>query len=162
VGLAVFKSVGATPITLPLSDVLTALQTDLIDTIITSPIGALALQWHSHVNYVTDEPINYLMAMMIIDKKVFDKVSETDQKVVREVMEEVYRAIDAQNMVDNIAAREALKNQGVQFIKLDDAEVKRWVDIRQSVVDEMKSKYKYDKSFYNAVLVNMPEALKMK
>ena len=76
VGLSVYSYIGVTPISLPLSDVLTGLQTGLINTIITSPIGALALQWHTHVDYVVDLPLNYLAAMMVVDKKVFDKLSE--------------------------------------------------------------------------------------
>lgn len=161
VGLSVFRYIGATPITLPMSDVLTGLQTDLIDTVITSPIGALALQWHTHVNYVTDAPINYLTAMMVIDKKVFSVISEADQQIVRDIMTKVYVTIDKQNMVDNIAAREALLNQGVKFIKLDDGEKNKWLDIRKSVIGDMTAKYKYHKNFYNAVLVNMPDSLKM-
>jgi len=64
-------------------------------------------------------------------------------------------------MVDNIAAREALINQGVKFIKLDDGEINRWIEIRKSVIDDMNAKYKYHKDFYNAVLVNMPDSLRM-
>ena len=44
VGEAVFSSADISPVPLPLSDVLTGLQTSLIDTIITSPIAAIALQ----------------------------------------------------------------------------------------------------------------------
>lgn len=161
VGLSVFRNIGATPITLPMSDVLTGLQTDLIDTVIISPIGALALQWHTHVNYVTDAPINYLTAMMVIDKKVFAKLSGPDQAIVRDVMSKVYVKIDKQNMVDNIAARDALVNQGIKFIKLDENEINRWLDIRESVIKEMKAKYKYHKDFYDAVLINMPDSLKL-
>lgn len=160
VGLSVFRHIGATPITLPMSDVLTGLQTGLIDTVIISPIGALALQWHSYVNYVTDEPINYLIAMMIIDKKVFNKIKEADQTIVRGVMEKVYRTIDKQNMIDNISARKALINQGVKFVKLDDGEIKKWLDIRKSVIKEMSAEYGYHKDFYDAVLIHMPDSLK--
>jgi len=49
VGLSVFRYVGVSPVPLPMSDVLTGLQTGLIDTVVTSPIGALALQWHTHI-----------------------------------------------------------------------------------------------------------------
>jgi len=161
VGLAVFRKIGATPVTLSMSDVLTGLQTDLIDTLISSPIGALALQWHTHIQYVTDEPINYLTALMIIDKRVFYKLSDADQKIVREVMSEVYQTIDKQNMTDNMAAREAMINQGVKFVALAEGEKARWLDIRKSVINEMNSKYTYNKAFYDATLVNLPDSLKM-
>ena len=158
VGLSVYRYVGVTPISLPLSDVLTGLQTGLIDTIITPPIGALALQWHTHIEYVTDQPLNYLAAMLIIDKKVFKKLSETDQEIVRDVMGKVYKKIDEQNKVDNIAARKALLNQGVKFIKLSETDKEEWEKIDDFVINEMMKKYKYNKELYEAVTVNKDDA----
>lgn len=158
VGLSVYHYVGVAPISLPLSDVLTGLQTGLIDTVTTSPIGALALQWHTHIGYVTDQPLNYLTAMLIIDKKVFNKLSETDQATVREVMGKVYRKIDQQNQVDNFAAREALINQGVKFIKLSEEDKVEWERIDDSVINDMLKKYKYNKALYEAVTVNKRDA----
>ena len=158
VGLSVYSYIGVTPISLPLSDVLTGLQTGLINTIITSPIGALALQWHTHVGYVVDLPLNYLAAMMIVDKKVFDKLSEPDQAIVREVMGKVYEKIGEQNRVDNIAAREALINQGVKFVKLNDKEKEEWDELGMSVTKDMIQKYDYSKELYKAVTVNKPGA----
>jgi len=161
VGLSVYRYVDVTPISLPLSDVLTGLQTGLINTITTSPIGALALQWHTHVNYVVDLPLNYLAAMMIVDKKVFKKLSETDQAIVREVMGKVYKKIDEQNRVDNIAARKALTNQGVKFVKLTAEEKENWDKLGDSVINEMIRKYSYSKDLYKAVTVNKPDAPKL-
>ncbi len=160
VGLAVYRYVGVTPMSLPLSDVLTGLQTGLLDTITTSPIGALALQWHTYVKYVTDQPLNYLVAMLIIDKKVFNKLSETDQAIVREVMTTVYKKIDYQNKVDNIAARKALINQGVEFIELSEKEKVEWEKIDNFVINEMLDKYKYNKKLYEAVTKNKRDAPK--
>ncbi len=160
VGLSVYRYVGVAPISLPLSDVLTGLQTGLIDTITTSPIGALALQWHTHIGYVTDQPLNYLAAMMIIDEKVFKKLSETDQAIVRDVMGKAYKKIDQQNKVDNIAAREALINQGVKFIKLSEKEKIEWEKIDDSVINDMMKKYKYSKALYEAVTANKRDAPK--
>ena len=160
VGLSVFRYVGVSPISLPLSDVLTGLQTGLIDTVATSPIGALALQWHTHINYVTDQPLNYLTATMIIDEKVFKKLSETDQKIVRDVMEKVYRKIDQQNKLDNMAARKALINQGVKFIQLSEKDKAEWEKIDDSVINDMLKKYKYNKALYEAVTANKADAPK--
>jgi TRAP-type C4-dicarboxylate transport system substrate-binding protein len=161
VGMSVYNNIGITPVSLPLSDVLTGLQTGLINTIITSPIGALALQWHTHVNYVVDFPLNYLAAMLVIDKKVFNQLTESDQKIVREVMMDVYKKIDAQNKKDSIAARNALINQGVNFVKLKAEEKPEWTKLGDVVTSEMISKYKYDKAFYDAVMSNRARAAKL-
>ena len=161
VGLSVYEYVGVSPIALPLSDVLTGLQTGLINTVVTSPIGALALQWHTHIKYVTDQPLNYLAAMLIIDKKAFNKIDKADQKIVRQIMGNVYRIIDQQNRLDNIAARKALKNQGVEFIKLSDAEKQEWEKIDDFVIEKMIKKYDYSKAIYNAVTANKSDAPKI-
>jgi len=152
IGLAVYEYIGVAPISLPLSDVLTGLQTGMINNIITSPIGALALQWYTHVDYVVDLPLNYLTAMMVIDKKVFNKLSEEDQAVLREVMGRVYREIDKQNLTDNIEARKALIKQGVKFTVLTPQEKQEWLKAGDYVIDEMVKKYNYDKVFYDTVM----------
>lgn len=158
IGLSVYHQIGITPISLPLSDVLTGLQTGLINTVITSPIGALALQWHTHVNYAVDLPLNYLTAMLIIDKKVFRKLSETDQAIVREVMTKVYKTIDAQNKSDNEKAKQALINQGVKFIRLNDSEQSEWLRAGDQVIKEMIGKYDYNDTLYQAVMAHKPDA----
>lgn len=159
VGLSVYNNIGITPISLPLSDVLTGLQTGMINTITTSPIGALALQWHTHVNYVVDFPLNYLAAMMIIDKKVFDKISKDDQAVVREVMTEVYKKIDSQNKSDNLGARKALINQGVKFVQLSPKNRAEWLKLGDVVTEEMNKKYKYSPTLYKALMLNKEQSL---
>lgn len=161
IGLAVYDYIGVTPISLPLSDVLTGLQTGMINNIITSPIGALALQWYTHVDYVVDLPLNYLTAMLVIDKKVFDKLSAEDQKVVREVMGKVYRTIDQQNKTDNIAARKALIKQGVKFTELTEKEKEDWIKAGDYVINEMVKKYDYDKAFYDTVMSKRPNSPKI-
>ena len=105
VGDAVFSSADISAVSLPIADVLTGLQTGLINTIITSPIGAIALQWHTKIQYVMDEPLTYFSALMVIDKKAFDKIKEEDREIVRTVMSETFARIDQRNRKDNVEAR---------------------------------------------------------
>src|SRR5210317_583017 len=80
------EAMSLSPVTLPLTDVLTGLQTGLIDIVAMSPIGALVLQWHTKIKYITELPLVYTLGFMAIQKKAFDKLSVDDQQVVREVM----------------------------------------------------------------------------
>ena len=98
---AAFESIGVSPIPLPLTDVLTGLQTGLVNTVGSSPIGAIALQWHTRVEYLTDIPLVYLYATMVVKRKTFEKLSITDQKIVYEVMGRTFNKISQQNRKDN-------------------------------------------------------------
>jgi len=117
---AAFEAIGVSPVSLPLTDVLTGLQTGLIDTVAASPMGAIALQWHSKVKYVNEIPLSYLYGTMIITRKAFDKLSKEDQKVVQEVMGATFAKLDHINRDDNNKAYAALKQQGLQFVSVSD------------------------------------------
>ncbi len=109
------KVFGVTPIPLPISDVRTSLQTGLIDTIGTSPVGAVVLQWYNQIKYVMNIPLIYLYAAMAIDKTQFLKIDEADRKVISRVMTSALKEIDIQNRKDDIEAIETLKSRGITF-----------------------------------------------
>ena len=113
---AAFASIGVSPVSLPLSDVLLGLQTRLVNTVGSSPLGAIALQWHTRVNYLTDMPLLYLYATLVVTREAFEKLSPVDQAIVYEVMGKASNKVSEQNRKDNEAAREVLKNQGIIFI----------------------------------------------
>ena len=94
--LEAVNAYGVQPIPLPLGDVLTGLQTGLIDTVAAPPIATLALHWHTQVRYLTDMPILYSSAFLIIDKKAFAKLSKQDQQITRDIMGRVFKKLDKQ------------------------------------------------------------------
>jgi TRAP-type C4-dicarboxylate transport system substrate-binding protein len=113
------KSLSLNPVTLPLTDVLTGLQTGLVDIVAIPPIVALVLQWHTKVKYVTRVPLVYTIGFMAIDKKSFEKISAEDQTIVREVMSKTYENFDRINLVDNENAFKALVKSGIKQVELD-------------------------------------------
>ena len=125
ISYASMESLSLSPVTLPLTDVLTGLQTGLIDIVAMSPIGALVLQWHTKIKYMTELPLVYTLGFMAIDKKAFSKLSRGDQEIVRDVMTRTYAKFDRVNLEDNRGAREALLNTGIETVPFDDAELAR-------------------------------------
>lgn len=120
------STLGISPVSLPLTDVLTGLQTDLIDTVMGPPVGVLVMQWHTAVSHITDLRIAYAYAALLLDKRTWSRVSEADQVVVREVMERIYRGFDAQGIADDKAALQALYDDGLKKVALDDGQKAAW------------------------------------
>jgi len=142
---------------LPLTDVLTGLQTGLLDIVGTSPIGALVLQWHTKIKYVTELPLVYTLGFMAIQKQAFGKLSEADQAVVREVMTRTYENFDKGNLVDNRGALDALLNSGVETVEFDQAEIRRIRDVLAETIKRMGEQGRFSEELYAEMMAFVEE-----
>lgn len=131
------QSFGVTPIPLPYGDVLAGLQTGLIDTVAMSPIGAIALQWYTQIKYLTDMPLLYSLGILAINKKAFKKIKSADQKIVRDVMNKAFAAIEATNRKNNIEALKVLKKSGIKFITPSAKDYKHWQRLADTANKEL-------------------------
>jgi TRAP-type C4-dicarboxylate transport system substrate-binding protein len=151
------KYLGLSPVALPITDVLTGLQTGLLDIVETSPIGAIAFQWHVKTRYITDTPLAYIYATLVIDKKAFDRIEPADQKVVREVMTKVYKGFDHQNRLDNEAAFQALTKQGLQIVKPDEQELALWREKAEQVNQNLSQEGAFTPALYQQLLGHLSD-----
>jgi TRAP-type C4-dicarboxylate transport system substrate-binding protein len=128
VSYAAMKALGVAPVMMPLTDVLTGLQTGLLDSASISPVGALVLQWHTRLRYITKLPLVYTYGSLVIQKKAFSRLSEEDQAVVRMVMEKVYQGFDKLSVEDDKGATQALLDSGLVFVEPLSDRVQGWRD----------------------------------
>lgn len=146
------EALSLSPVTLPLTDVLTGLQTGLIDIVAMSPVGALVLQWHTKVKFVTDMPLIYTLGFLAIDERAFKKIDVADQQVVREVMDRTYANLDRTNLSDNTEAMQALLNSGIERVELDPEEASEIRAILGRSNRGMAERGDYSLDLYNEML----------
>lgn len=140
IAIQAYKALSISPIPLPLRDVLMGLQTGMITSVAGTPTGAIALQWHTKIKYVTDSPLSYIFGVFFLDKKAFNKISKADRLVVREVMAKTVNEVDKQSRQDNVNAVLALKKLGVEFIDVEDAAANELKAVMESANQEIVSK----------------------
>jgi TRAP-type C4-dicarboxylate transport system substrate-binding protein len=146
------QALSLSPVTLPLTDVLTGLQTGLIDIVAMSPIGALVLQWHTKVKYITELPLVYTLGFMAVDKRAFGKISDADQAIVREVMGRTYENFDKVNLVDNRGARDALLNTGIEVVPVTTEEYDKVRAALMELNTDLANQGQFDKVMFDEML----------
>ncbi len=152
-----FEASGISPVSLPLTDVLTGLQTGLIDTVASSPMGAIALQWHTRVKYLTHSPLMYLYGSMVVSAKQFNKLNAGDQQIVSEVMSGVFNRLDSLNREDNRSALSALQQQGIGFISPSEVETQRWRASLNTAMDKLLSEGLFDPAMLQQLKQHLQE-----
>jgi len=146
------KKMGVSPVSLNIGDVYTGLQTGLVDTIGSSPTATIAFQWHTRLTHLTDFPLLYLVGALVVDGSVFKRLSEADQVVVREVMDEIFQGLDRLNRAENEEARGALQRQGMIFVRPDKDEVQRWNDVADDARESLKRRGAYSAELFELMM----------
>ena len=123
------KSLELLPVPLPMTDVLTGLQTGLIDIVAIPAVVALALQWHTKIKYITRIPVLYAMGFLAIDSKVINRLSIHDRSVISEVLRDIYEEVNIGSKNDSENAMQALLNTGIKEVPFHDNEYKRLTNL---------------------------------
>lgn len=111
---------------LNIGSVLTSLQTGAIDSFAAPPVAALTLQWYARVKYITDLPLLYTYGLLAIDKRYFDRLSEGDQKIMREVLGNTFTQLDQEGREQNREAFKAVQQQGLETVTPSDEQRTEW------------------------------------
>jgi TRAP-type C4-dicarboxylate transport system substrate-binding protein len=151
------QELGLSPVTLPVTDVLTGLQTGLIEITFASPVVALVLQWHTKVKYVTRLPVSYSFGVFAIEKQAFDRLSAEDQKAVREVMTRTMSGLDHEAREDNERAYETLLKAGLKPVEVSLGDVDAWRHTIEGLYPQIRTRPDIDAQLFDEVQATLAE-----
>jgi len=146
-----FKTAGIAPVVLPLADVYTGLQTGLVTAVGISASGAIALQWYAKTKYLTDVPIYYTAGALVIDRRAFERLAPADRETLHDILAPAFRKLDRGSRRDDEAARAALKNQGIDFVRPDAAALGEFEQVAARAREEIGKKGLYTPALLRAL-----------
>jgi TRAP-type C4-dicarboxylate transport system substrate-binding protein len=140
---ATFNSLGVSPIPLSITDVLTSLQTNLIEAVYTSPLACVSLQWYTRVDNMMDVPLADAAGAVLVSKKAFDKLPENYQQILREKGKEYMTKLTQLSRQDNEQSIELMKKNGMKIIHVPEANLREFIlsgeRARRSLVSKLYS-----------------------
>lgn len=113
---ATFKSLGISPIPLSVIDVMTSLQTGMVNGVYTSPLAIIALQWFTKVKYMMELPLADAAGAVLISKKMFDKIPAQYQEILMANAKTYFTRLMKLSREDNARSIETLKKNGIQLV----------------------------------------------
>ena len=114
------------PIPLGLAEVLSGLQTDLIDAVAAPPVAVFPLRWQTRLKYVLDLPFMYVYSLFVVSDRSLRDVADADIATVKRIMGAAVADVDRLNRAGHDAAWQALRTQGLRFLTPTGAEVAEW------------------------------------
>jgi len=117
---ATFKAFNISAIPLSITDVLTSLQTNLINGVYVSPYACTVVQWHTRVKYMLDLPLADSNGAVLISKKKFNKLSDTQKEALKKLSREYFGQLTQLSRKDNAESLKLLKETGITFTTIED------------------------------------------
>jgi TRAP-type C4-dicarboxylate transport system substrate-binding protein len=139
-GRAVFEEIGVPPIPLTIADVILALQTGQIDTVANSFVGAIALQWHTNIRYITDTPILYAYGLLMITREAYDKIPPMYRETVHEILDRYFDKLKKDIRSSNRESARALVSEGIRFVTAAPGDQEEFEGVVREVKDRLLEK----------------------
>lgn len=124
-----YKDFKIVPIPLPLTDVLTSLQTKMIDAVYAPPLGAIALQWFTATKYMSDLKLADSTGGILITKQALSALLPADQRILRETGRKYAAELVKQTRAENEKSYATLARAGIRTVAVPPEEVEK---IRQT------------------------------
>ncbi|HEX9615482.1 MAG TPA: TRAP transporter substrate-binding protein DctP [Bacteroidota bacterium] len=120
---------GVNPIPLSMPDVMTSLQTGLIDAFYAPPYAALMLQWYTQAKYMINVRLADAAGAVLISKKYFDGLPQDLQVILLEKGEEHFRRLTLESRKQNTTAIQEMTKRGLSLIEPKEEDYQYYVEV---------------------------------
>ncbi|MFH1145001.1 MAG: TRAP transporter substrate-binding protein DctP [Candidatus Eisenbacteria bacterium] len=128
-----FEQVGVTPIPLNITDVLTSLQTGIINTVYVTPYACLSLQWFTRVEYMVDLPLTYAIGAVVLDAKAYDRLGSAHKEILSRLAGEIFVRLNQATRAQNEESIAAMLEHRMQRAEPAPAAVTEFKEIGKRV-----------------------------
>lgn len=138
-----------TPITIP--DVLTSLQTGMVETVFNSFYGSIVLQWFTRTKYITDIPFGYSYGALVLDQRAYEKLSPEHQQLIESSAKTNFANLISDTRKSNSDALKTLLENGNAMVSATPATASELRYNRQRTIDAVVGRA-FSKKIYETMV----------
>ncbi len=114
---AVYAEAGVAGVPLQIPEVLTALQTNRIDSFYTSPVAAISLQWSQRVTHMTDLSAAVLLGATVFTNAAVNGLPADQQAILRETGAQFHTLLINNLRRDERSAMSTMQTRGITVVQ---------------------------------------------
>ncbi len=130
--LQLWRQNGFQPVSLAATDMLTGLQTGMIEAMPTTPLAALSLQWFRQTPYMQDLGLAPLIGATVITRKAWNRLSPADQAKLKTAAKKTEKRLEVEIPDQDRRAVEAMSERGMSVTPVTAEQEAEW---RQTAED---------------------------
>lgn len=137
---AYLKTLDITPLPLAIPDVLTSLQTGMLETVFNSLYGTIVLQWFTKTKFISDIPFGYAYGGFLLDLKKFSKLPASHQQLIKETAQKHFNLLRTDTRKSNSDSRQVLQDNGISLITPETTTLEVLRSKRDTTVQQLQGK----------------------
>jgi len=133
-----WKKNGFQPVALSTTDILSGLQSGMIDAIYITPLAALSLQWFRTTPYMSEIGLAPLVGGTIITKAAWSKLSPADQQAIGASCHRVETTLEAQVPKQDSSSVAEMEKRGLKVAPVTAAQATEWRQTAETFAQQMR------------------------
>ena len=137
VTVELFKEFGFNAVPVSETDILTSLQTGMINTVQTVPILSLSSGWFALMPNMLDLKWAVFIGAVIVDERVWSKIRPEHQKVMMEIAQEIGEKYKETGRRTEAQAIKIMEENGMKIKTPTAEELKIWEDFKEEIMPDV-------------------------
>jgi len=135
-----WKMNGFRPVALAATDILTGLQTGMIDALPTTPLAALSMQWFSKTPYMLEPGFTPLPGGVVISKRSWEKISVADRQILLASAARAEERLSREIPRRDGEAIEEMRKRGLSVNRLEADKAEELRIVARQMADSMRGR----------------------
>lgn len=133
--LQLWRQNGFQPVSLAVTDMLTGLQTGMIEALPTTPLAALSLQWFRQTPYMQDLGLAPLIGATVITQRVWNRLSPEDQKKLKAAAAKTEQRLMREIPDQDKRAVEQMSQRGMNVVDVTPEQEREWRETAEDFIE---------------------------
>jgi TRAP-type transport system periplasmic protein len=150
-GVQTWKEAGFHPIPLAVTDLMSSLQSGMVDAFSTTPLSAASYQWFGLAKNMCGMKWAPLIGGLVITTTAWDAIPANLKPQLVEAAEKIGRSLQTESLKADDQAIEVMKKYGLTVNPVSDADIAAWQKIAQEGIQKVSGK-SFDAKSYEQVI----------